>query len=43
MATYGDTGMYVHKGMGLVSQVFTEADMDTLKGESDRRLWWSAG
>ena len=33
IASYnGDTGMYVQKGMGLVSQVFNEADMDTLKG-----------
>lgn len=26
--------MYVHKGMGLVSQVFTENDIDMLRGES---------
>lgn len=25
-------GIHVHKGMGLVSQVFTEADIDSLKG-----------
>ena len=32
IASYGLSGVHVHKGMGLVSQVFTEADMDTLKG-----------
>lgn len=32
IATFGETGMYVQKGMGLVSQVFTEADMESLKG-----------
>ena len=25
-------GIHVHKGMGLVSQVFTEADIDGLRG-----------
>lgn len=25
-------GIHVHKGMGLVSQVFTESDIDSLKG-----------
>lgn len=32
IASYGATGVHVHKGMGLVSQVFDEADIATLSG-----------
>lgn len=32
IASMDDLGMHVHKGMGLVSQVFTEHDIDTLRG-----------
>ena len=32
IASYSPTGVQVHKGMGLVSQVFNEDDIATLKG-----------
>jgi hypothetical protein len=32
IASYDKVGMHVHKGMGLVSQVFAENDIDMLKG-----------
>ena len=32
IATFDAGGIIVHKGMGLVSQVFTEADIDNLRG-----------
>ena len=37
IASYDVTGMNVHKGMGLVSQVFQETDIDMLKGEREHR------
>ena len=34
IASYDATGVHVHRGMGLVSQVFTEADIASLSGLS---------
>ncbi len=32
LASFGQSGIHVHKGMGLVSQVFDESDIATLTG-----------
>jgi len=32
IASFDASGIHTHKGMGLVSQVFTEADIDALRG-----------
>ena len=38
IASFDVTGMYVHKGMGLVSQVFDEKDIEMLKGENKQMV-----